>query len=284
VGSDRTIPGDLYATSSNGARRPCTAKSKQLFPPPGLDGYKQLPLISQDTSLRLQSVKSKSFPDTSHIIVEEGACHEPILTDFNYTQIYDAFIQTCLESPIFPRYASGHFPSRNLLDCYIRLFFEHFNPIFPLVHPQTTDLNGSWILSLAVCTIGAQYSATTELDASVEPFHEFLRRALVVHFENSEMSIPISLALVLSQVGMMYYGGCGLRQNAYTRVGNLQTVINMYHTRSATQAADFIASQTGQTDEERWFTWVEDETLRRLCYSIWVSFNHFFLTVVGLNE
>ncbi|KAH7250936.1 hypothetical protein BKA59DRAFT_499871 [Fusarium tricinctum] len=268
VGSDRTIPGDLYASSSNGARRPCTAKSKQLFPPPGLDRYKELPPISQDTSLRVQSEKSKAFPDASHIIVEEGGHHESILTDFNYNQIYDAFTQTCLDSSIFQRYTSAHFPSRNLLDYCIRLFFEHFNPIFPLVHPQTTDLNGSWILSLAVCVIGAQYSATTELDTSVEPFHEFLRRALVVQFEGSDMTIPLAQALVLSQVGMMYYGGCGLRQNAYTRVGNLQTVINMYHTRSATQAADFITSQTGQTDEERWFTWVEDETLRRLCYSI----------------
>jgi hypothetical protein len=94
------------------------------------------------------------------------------------------------------------------------------------------------------------------------------------------MSIPLAQALVLSQVGMMYYGGCGLRQNAYTRVGNLQTVINMYYTRSATES---FASQAGQTDEERWFTWVEDETLRRLCYSIWVSIFHFSLAIVGLN-
>ncbi|KAG5655591.1 hypothetical protein KAF25_003928, partial [Fusarium avenaceum] len=272
VGSDRTVPGDLYATSLNGARRPCTAKSKQLFPPPGLDGYEQLPSISQDTSLRVQSGKSKGFPDTGHIVVEEGVCHESILTDFNYSHIYNAFRQTCIESSIFPHYTSAHFPSRSLLDYCIRMFFDHFNPVFPLVHPQTTNLNGSWILSLAVCAIGAQYSATTELDASVEPFHELLRRALVVQFENSEMSIPFAQALVLSQVGMMYYGGCVLRQATYNRVGNLQTVINMYNTRSVQQHDGFfLGNQTGQEDEERWLTWVEDETLRRLCYSIWVS-------------
>jgi hypothetical protein len=282
VGSDRTIPGDLYATSSNGARRPCTAKSKQLFPPLGLQGYTPLPSISQDTTLRINGGKGKAFPDLSHVIFEEDVYQESILTDFTYSQICDAFTQTCLDSSIFQRYNSAHFPSCKLLNYCIRLFFDHFNPIFPLVHPQTTDLNGSWILSVAMCAIGAQYSATTELDASVGPFHEFLRRVLVVQSENSEMSIPLAQALVLSQVGMMYYGGCGFRQNAYTRVGNLQTVINMYHARSATQAADFVASQTGQTDEE-WFTWVEDETLRRLCYFIWVSTSHFFLTIVGLN-
>ncbi|KAH6962775.1 hypothetical protein DER45DRAFT_582476 [Fusarium avenaceum] len=270
VGSDRTVPGDLYATSLNGARRPCTAKSKQLFPPPGLDGYEQLPSISQDTSLRVQSGKSKGFPDTGHIIVEEGAYHESILTDFNYSQIYNAFTQTCLESSIFQSYTSGHFPSRNLLDYCIRLFFDHFNPVFPLVHPQTTDINGSWILSLAVCAIGAQYSATAELDASVGPFHEFLRRVLVVQFENSEMTIPLAQALVLSQVGMMYYGGCVLRQTTCTRVGNLQRVIDLFQTRSSTQADDFVTSQMGQTNEESWLMWIEDETLRRLCYSIWL--------------
>lgn len=284
VGSDRTIPGDLYATSLNGARRPCTAKSKQLFPPPGLDGYEQLRSISQDTSLRVQSGKSKGFPDTGHIVVEEGACHESILTDFNYTQIYNGFIQTCLESSIFQRYTSAHFPSRNILDYCIRLFLDHFNPVFPLVHPQTTDLNGSWILSLAVCAIGAQYSATTELDASVGPFHEFLKRALVVQFENSEMSIPLAQALVLSQIGMMYYGGCGLRQITCTRVGNLQRVIDLFQTRSATQADDFVTSQMGQTDEERWLIWIEDETLRRLCYSIWVSLHYLFIAIIRPNK
>ncbi|KAI1016601.1 hypothetical protein LB505_006856 [Fusarium chuoi] len=260
MSSGRTIPGDLYATSSNGARRPCTAKSKQLFPPPGLQGYTQLPTISQDSGLQANAL---SFPDLSHIILEDEAYRESFMTELTYSKICDAFTKTCLESSMFHQpYASADFPSLKLLEYFVKLFFEHFDPIVPLVHPHTTDLNGNWVLALAICVIGSQYSATADIHACVVPFHEFLRRTLVTQLEGSELSLPLAQALVLSQVGLLYSGGSQLQKVAHERMGSLQRVITFYQSRQG-------FSDNGGGDEDKWRGWVEDETWRRLCYFIW---------------
>ncbi|KAF5660262.1 zinc finger zas1 [Fusarium circinatum] len=267
MSSGRTIPGDLYATSSNGARRPCTAKSKQLFPPPGLQGYTQLPTISQDAALRANTL---SFPDLSHIILEDEAYRESFMTELTYSKICDAFRQTCLEASMFHQhYTSADFPSLKLLEYFVKLFFEHFDPIVPLVHPHTTDLNGNWVLALAICAIGSQYSATADIHACVIPFHEFLRRTLVTQLEGSDLTLPLAQALVLSQVGLLYSGGSQLQKAAYERMGSLQRVITSYLCRSDSQREPSTEVH-GEGEEDRWRGWVEDETWRRLCYFIWL--------------
>ncbi|KAG5795033.1 hypothetical protein H9Q69_005927 [Fusarium xylarioides] len=233
MSSGRTIPGDLYATSSNGARRPCTAKSKQLFPPPGLQGYTQLPNISQDSTLRADTF---SFPDLSHIILEDEAYRESFMTELTYSKICDAFRQTCLETSMFHQhYTSADFPSLKLLEYFVKLFFEHFDPIVPLVHPHTTDLNGNWVLALAICAIGSQYSATADIHACVVPFHEFLRRTLITQLEGSDLSLPLAQALVLNQVGRLYSGGSQLQNAAYERTGSLQRIITFYRDQAGSR-------------------------------------------------
>ncbi|UZP38069.1 hypothetical protein NXS19_005885 [Fusarium pseudograminearum] len=271
--SDRTVPGDLYATSSNGARRPCTARSKQLFPPPGVESCKQLRAISQDSRLQTENT-DWAFPDLDHINIQDvEGFGESTLTEATYASIYDSFENTCLESAIFRNeFTSSDFPPLAVLDYCIKLFFEHFNPIFPLVHPTLTDLNADWILALAICAIGSQYSATEDIDACVRPLHEFLRRALVVRLqlENSAMNLALAQALVLNQVGLLYYGTSEFRRNDYQRVGDLQSVINLYWNSQLDSDTNTLPNQHESNVHEAWKTWVEGETLRRLSYFIWL--------------
>ncbi|RFN54062.1 transcription factor [Fusarium flagelliforme] len=259
MSSDRTTPGDLYATSSNGARRPCTDRSRQLFPPLGVEGCTKLWPVSLDPSLHGQS-NIWEFPDLDHMTIEAtDGVRDFALTQATYAKIYDSFENTCLEAGIFGNeFTSSEFPPLAIMDYCIKLFFEHFNPILPLVHPNTTDLNANWVLVLAICVVGSQYSATDDINDCVLPFQEFLRRVLVVHLqlENSEMDIALAQALVLSQVGLLYYS----------------TIINLYR-RSHAQVASDVKARLNQREtniHQEWKVWVEDETLRRLCYFIWL--------------
>ncbi|KAG8671932.1 hypothetical protein FPOAC2_05293 [Fusarium poae] len=273
--SDRTIPGDLYATSSNGARRPCTARSKQLLPPIGIESCRQLPSISQDSRLRTKN-SDWAFPDFDHINIQNfEELREPTITEATYAKMYDAFENTCLESGIFKdEFTCSEFPPLAILDYCTMLFFEHFNAIFSIVHPNLVDLNADWVLTLAICAIGSQYSATEDIDACVQPLHEFLRRVLVVRLQlgNSEMSLALAQALVLSQVGLLYHGTSKFRRSSHQRVSDLQTVINLYWQFYSQSESDINTelSRRGSNSHEKWKTWVQEETLRRLCYFIWL--------------
>lgn len=48
---------------------------------------------------------------------------------------------------------------------------------------MVTDLNGHWILALAIAAIGSQYTETEEFSRCVVPMHEFLRRAIAAELE-----------------------------------------------------------------------------------------------------
>ncbi|KAF5008744.1 hypothetical protein FDECE_4981 [Fusarium decemcellulare] len=276
MSSDRTILGDLYATSSNGARRPCTAKSKQLFPPLGIQRSKHLPSISSDPTLQDASVRLWGFPDLRHLIIEETEDYhpEPILTVSTYDKIYEAFTQICFDSaPFGNQYTSTEFPSLKILDYCVKLFFEHFNHIFPLVHPHLTNLDTSWVLALAICAVGSQYSATEEIDSCVLPLHEFLRRVLAIQLENSVLELPLAQALVLSQVSLLYYGTSQLRHTAYNRVGNLHEIINNFRRTSNLDFENAARARLDQTEADiqaEWILWVDRETWRRLCYFLWL--------------
>ncbi|KAF4462827.1 transcription factor [Fusarium albosuccineum] len=276
MSSDRTLLGDLYATSSNGARRPCTAKSKQLFPPLGIQRSKHLPSISSDRTLQDESVHLWGFPDLSHLIIEETEDYhpEPILTVSTYDKIYEAFTQICFDSaPFANQYTSTEFPSLKILDYCVKLFFQHFNHIFPLVHPHLTNLDTSWVLALAICAVGSQYSATEEIDSCVLPLHEFLSRVLAIQLENSVLELPLAQALVLSQVSLLYYGTSQLRHTAYNRVGNLHEIINNFRRTSNLDFENAARARLDQTEADiqaEWILWVDRETWRRLCYFVWL--------------
>ncbi|KAF0642649.1 hypothetical protein FPSE5266_05554 [Fusarium pseudograminearum] len=124
----------------------------------------------------------------------------------------------------------------------------------------------------ATSSNGSQYSATEDIDACVRPLHEFLRRALVVRLqlENSAMNLALAQALVLNQVGLLYYGTSEFRRNDYQRVGDLQSVINLYWNSQLDSDTNTLPNQHESNVHEAWKTWVEGETLRRLSYFIWL--------------
>ncbi|GKU21729.1 unnamed protein product [Fusarium langsethiae] len=86
------------------------------------------------------------------------------------------------------------------------------------------------------------------------------------------MDLALAQALVLSQVGLLYYSTSKFRRNAYQRVGDLQKVISLYwqsHFESESEVNTQL-NRGGSNVHEDWKIWVGGETLRRLCYFIWL--------------
>jgi hypothetical protein len=73
------------------------------------------------------------------------------------------------------------FPSIEVFRSFAELYFEFFDPYFPCVHPQQIEEESerlSWILLLAVVSVGAQYSSVSSAEIYVKCFQSLLTSAI----------------------------------------------------------------------------------------------------------
>ena len=74
------------------------------------------------------------------------------------------------------------FPTSQTFHSFAELYFEHFDQSFPFVHPrQLEQENASWLLLVAVVSIGAQYSSISNAEIYVKIFQALLERTIQDH-------------------------------------------------------------------------------------------------------
>ncbi|OCL02292.1 hypothetical protein AOQ84DRAFT_393059 [Glonium stellatum] len=277
IGSiDTTIPGAargaLYATSTDGGRVPCTTRSKKSsvavygaepispdsFPAGQLDDQQRTPL----------------FPNLGNIVVNRFSTNMETLNFIEpstYEKIYDCFTQLCLDPGIpFPAFKSGDFPLNSHLNYFAYLYFEHFNPVFPVIHKPTVNLNVYWPLALSVASIGSQYTNTEDFSRCIIPMHEFLRRVVMVELENGAIkscSTPTIQTVLLSQVGMLYSGSSRLAAVARGNHGRLVEICHQHALLSNHRKVKPAEPGVLRSD---WTSWIDSETRFRLGYSTWL--------------
>ena len=97
----------------------------------------------------------------------------------NHNIMGEVFKQTCTQAQTsFPAFEEDTFLPQAVIDDLVSLAIEHFLPTLPFIHkPKLQSQSSSWILYLALATIGTHYELTV-LDERVFSMNEFLRRAL----------------------------------------------------------------------------------------------------------
>ena len=103
-----------------------------------------------------------------------------MLSEQTYSAIHRSFIAVCTGLTAHqPVYGSSCFPSRKTLNALVKLYFERFHPVMPILHHPTLNLNTShWILSLVIVTIGSHMSDFEQAEEYSLCLDEFLRRAI----------------------------------------------------------------------------------------------------------
>ncbi|KAH7136648.1 hypothetical protein EDB81DRAFT_802815 [Dactylonectria macrodidyma] len=274
--------GELYATSKNGARNPCTVRSKvpQILIPG---------THPQFSSHELHSEQAPSpplgFPDLEHLATSPSLTADQqdlLIWKSTYEDISHHFRRLCLDCDgFYPSYITHNFPSMQHFDIFIRLFLASFNPIVPMIHQTLTTVNDFWILTLAMAAVGSQYTRTQEFDAMVIPMHEFLRRALQTEVErqgNSDQPIALFQSILISHIGMLYYGSTRLSSYAMSRCGGLVGLAESFQLLESTSSSDEsilhikdkIRNASLNTLHEQWQNWARLETKRRLGYLAWL--------------
>ncbi|KAH6653194.1 hypothetical protein BKA67DRAFT_647148 [Truncatella angustata] len=193
----------------------------------------------------------------------------PRISVIVYTKIVQRFRKLCINpTGAYASFLSVDFPSLGYLNLFVGLYFQHFDPVLPVIHSQQHDLDDFWPLSVALSAVGCQYSKSPELLMCAGPLHEFLRRALAVELDSGNWArhvVPLAQALVLSQIGSLYGGSKQSIALARARHRTLVEIVETY---------GLLRSQSGWAltglVEESWRQWLGDETKRRLGYSIWL--------------
>jgi len=114
-----------------------------------------------------------------------------------YNEIVEGMKRVGEERAIYFRpFLNGNLPPVEVLNCYIQLYFEHFHPLFPLLHKPSFDpATAEWRMVLATATIGCRYSKVPYSRQGADALQELLRRSL-----NEAVSIYIFPLSTLSSV------------------------------------------------------------------------------------
>lgn len=202
---------------------------------------------------------------------EEGELSElHLVSRDTYATIKQRFEELCLTSEgDQTSFISSDLPSLDHINYFVNLYFQHFDPIMPVIHSQQRDLATFWPLPLALSAVGSQYSHRTEFSLCAGPLHEFLRRALAAELDSGKWAqhvMPLAQALVLSQIGALYGSIPYSSALARARHRALTEIVETFGLLRSTTDYDIQGSV-----EVRWNAWLADEAKRRLGYSIWVS-------------
>lgn len=272
-GTKISIRSGLYATSGDGARVACTVRADRHQHL--VHGTHALPPISSAGHNLTDDPSDFGFPDLGHIIPEENeaatsCCFvKPIVHEI----IIQQYQKLCHgRNSLYSPYNGQGFPTLSHMNFFVQLYFEYFDTILPFIHHEV-DINASWLLVLAVCAIGCQYTSTEEFDQCVRPMHEFLRRGLSAEIESSpwqSWDLPLTQALVLSQVGLLYQGSPRFFLQARARHGTIIEIAKCSGVLVQSSLKGLAVAGQGE-DAHLWGAWVDGETRRRLAFSLWVG-------------
>ncbi|KAH1494816.1 hypothetical protein LV164_005467 [Aspergillus fumigatus] len=249
--------GDFYVDGA-GARLPKYRRNRTSWSRLSAEPIELLaPLHQHDTRHQF------SFPLTQEIrpdfLPGEEAASNCRIEAPTYDRIYQSFLQLCrTDNPLFLKFETGNFPSADALSSYVYLYFDSFQPVYPLFHPPTFNPNKChWLVTLAISAVGCRFSGLTSLDECTTAFDEFLRRAINIE------------AMALSCIGLLHSSGC--EQSKVTTLNAFGDLVNFTIREGLLCAVHKPTSQYGDLPlEQKWQDWVEDEIRRRTGYLIWL--------------
>ncbi|KAL4733297.1 hypothetical protein BDV11DRAFT_175837 [Aspergillus similis] len=113
-------------------------------------------------------------PSDYDTLNSENYGHVSPIPDRVYQEIL-SFYETQLGSS-----SSRHvFPEKSIIDGFVQLYIEHFDPLMPFVHHSLFNTGDThWLLALAVATVGSQYTSIGGRTQYIIALLELLRRAL----------------------------------------------------------------------------------------------------------
>lgn len=168
---EQAASGEFYA--DGGATRLPKGKTRKQIP-----GDPPFSRTAADHSVAVEP--SYGFKQEESTV--EDTNPEMLISSQTYATILNEFIDTCCsERSFFPPFETGIFPSRSQLDRLMRRAVAEFLPSSPLIHNSVLpgESQASWLLCLALASIGSHYEDARPEIKTVLSIQEVLRRAII---------------------------------------------------------------------------------------------------------
>lgn len=176
----------------------------------------------------------------------------------------------------FRPFKTVSFPPIEVINCFVQLYFEHFHPIFPMLHqPTFVTSQLTYQLGLVIAGIGAQYSTLPGARSCATCLHELCRRAVLETIERDSRStreLEFAQFLILNNLGMAYSGDKRLSEFAQVlRTGPIVASRQTGGFQPPLKSIVIDTSTHGAELDRQWKEWLSDELKRRSAIGAWVS-------------
>jgi hypothetical protein len=126
-----------------------------------------------------------------------------LLPESCYNVIINASIYMSLKSYLvgLGETEDANFPWWRVIQDFVHLYFEHFDHQYPVVHPYALEFGHdrtSWMVLLAVVTVGSQYSAFSNANLFSAAFGEMLSYAITQNVSSSAGEYPYLILIKLA--------------------------------------------------------------------------------------
>ncbi|KAF7623101.1 hypothetical protein AFLA_010410 [Aspergillus flavus NRRL3357] len=173
----------------------------------------------------------------------------------------------------YPQFIELRIPPAPVLNAWVQLYFEHFHPMFPVLHKPTFSTSGSNpFLVLAVAAIGAHFSDIPGAQPCLRAMHELIRRYTSYTCEKLNLrsrELWMTQTILLNQLGLMYSGD----RRALELAEIFQAVPVTLARRKRLFTNTLPQERLCRLDlpiAEKWHVSILDEQRRRAGFAIWL--------------
>ncbi|KAF2237212.1 hypothetical protein EV356DRAFT_511927 [Viridothelium virens] len=205
----------------------------------------------------------------------ENFAHVESLSQKVYDDISRCFTTVSSNQSLFKKFRDSNLPPLAAFDCFIQLYFEYFQPMYPLLHqPTFNPSQAHFVLILAIVSIGCRYSRSKEARKCAIPLSELTRRALLqtIEMDNSNARKTwYTQAQLLNNLSMLYSGDKRFLEVAQADWGALivQTRRNNSLKEPVRPINPDLEPLSGAELDAKWIQWRNEEARTRLAYVVW---------------
>ncbi|KAH6957485.1 hypothetical protein DER45DRAFT_569829, partial [Fusarium avenaceum] len=157
-----------------------------------------------------------------------------------------------------------------VFNAFIQLYFEHFHPIWPFIHPSTlAKPDTSWILCVGIATVGSRYTTAKPINLCRSALINLHGDAILKKLPKVGMEgdLSFSQSVLLRHISLAHEGSQSrLMEISYER----SLLTTLCYNRLATLTWPRGHSPPEIVDHIRWENWIAAQSDYQFIYSVWL--------------